>query len=522
MSDLGPVLERVRDRFVLPPGAFDRLVARRARKRRNQRAWAGVVALILFGGILAGLWTVARLTPKPAASSPGVLPGEALDVAVGDGSVWAITCDRRCDDDGRQSEGSLVRVDPTTSRVVASATVARPHALAVGEGGVWVVDFWEGTVTRFDPETLRPVATIKLALPDEVPGDHSFLPLHLATGEGAVWVSTARGAVARIDPATNAVSKVIELSPALTGDVAAGEGSVWVGEVPGVKQIDPKTGGVIASLGLGVQPGTVLVADGSVWVDGVQVRWAGAAKGYAPAGGPVLLRLEPSTGRVQTRIPLPPAARVVVGEGIAWASDAQDTLEAFDSVGRVIGEPLPGGGGFLAADGKAVWVVNGQRLWRAVLCSAGPCIEPPGQMGSPPPSATSCDQLIPDCHAERLPDLVLSDGTPAPDGTQALGSVTGPTDGVIGFDQALIRAWEEDGHGDATTVQVVLGSADPEAMHWETSNRLFYGVAWGGTTQCGHGGMALSSPRTPTPNCFIVTAGTIVDALTGAFIVGGS
>jgi hypothetical protein len=135
------------------------------------------------------------------------------------------------------------------------------------------------------------------------------------------------------------------------------------------------------------------------------------------------------------------------------------------------------------------------------------------------PSATPCDQLIPDCHAERLPDLVLSDGTPAPDGLQALGSVTGPTDGVIGFDQALIRAWEEDGHGDATTVQVVLGSADPAALHWDTSDRLFYAVAWGGTRQCA-GGPIRATPH--TPQCFIVTAGTIIDAFTGAFIVGGS
>jgi streptogramin lyase len=376
MSDLGPVLERVRDRFVPPDGALDRLVARRARKRRNQRAAAAVVALILFVGTVAALWSAAHLARQSPASLPGLLPGQALAVAVGHGSVWAITCDRLCDNDGRRSEGSLVRVDPITRRVVASAAVARPHALAVGEGGVWVVDFWGGTVTRFDPETLRPVATVALTLPYETgAGDHSFLPLHVATGEGAVWVSTARGAVARIDPATNQVSRVIKLSPALTDDVAAGEGAVWVGELPGVKQIDPKTGEVIASLDLGVQPGTVRVADGSVWVDGVQVRWGGAAQGYVQTGGRVLLRLNPSSGRVRTKIPMPPGARVAVGEGVVWASDARDTLEAFDQVGGAIGEPLADGGGILAADGRAAWVVNGHRLWKVVLCPIGPCIE---------------------------------------------------------------------------------------------------------------------------------------------------
>jgi hypothetical protein len=141
-------------------------------------------------------------------------------------------------------------------------------------------------------------------------------------------------------------------------------------------------------------------------------------------------------------------------------------------------------------------------------------------LGSHAPAVTPCVRLIPDCHAERLPNLVLSASSPAPDGTQALGPVTGPTDGVIGFDQALIRAWEEDGHADATTVQVVLGSADPNAMHWQTSDRLFYGVAWGGTIQCPiGGGRPLPSPS-PHP-CATVTVGTIIDAISGAFIVGG-
>jgi hypothetical protein len=133
---------------------------------------------------------------------------------------------------------------------------------------------------------------------------------------------------------------------------------------------------------------------------------------------------------------------------------------------------------------------------------------------SPTPSPTPPSQLTPDCKAERLPNLVLSEGIPAPDGVQALGPVTGPTDGVIGFDQALIRACEEEGYRNATTVQVVLGSADPTARHWDTGARLFYGVAWR-MKQCSGGTLSL------TFQCSTVTAGTILDAFTGAFIVGG-
>jgi hypothetical protein len=141
----------------------------------------------------------------------------------------------------------------------------------------------------------------------------------------------------------------------------------------------------------------------------------------------------------------------------------------------------------------------------------------PSSPGTGTLSATPPDQLIPDCEGDRLPNLVLSEGIPAPDGVQALGPVTGPTDGVIGFDQALIRACEEDGYRNATTVQVVLGSADPKARHWDAAARLFYGVAWGGMKQCSIGGILLL-----TPQCSTVTAGTILDAFTGAFIVGGS
>jgi hypothetical protein len=46
-------------------------------------------------------------------------------------------------------------------------------------------------------------------------------------------------------------------------------------------------------------------------------------------------------------------------------------------------------GGILAPDGKGVWVANGQRFWKAVLCPPGPCIEGEALViPSPPPSST--------------------------------------------------------------------------------------------------------------------------------------
>ena len=157
-------------------------------------------------------------------------------------------------------------------------------------------------------------------------------------------------------------------------------------------------------------------------------------------------------------------------------------------------------------------------LLAVVLASCAPA-HPATPRSSASASETSCATLIAECHAERLPDLVLSEGTPAPDGAGALGPVNGSIEGVIGFDQALLRAWSEDGHADAKTVQVVLGSADPGPLHWQTTHHLFYGVVWGGICAVPKGGIRLSPGALPT--CITEIGGTVIDALTGAFIVGG-
>ena len=55
MSDPRSLLERESRRFIQPDGAFERLVRRRDRKRRNQRIAAGVVGIAVF---VAAVWIV--------------------------------------------------------------------------------------------------------------------------------------------------------------------------------------------------------------------------------------------------------------------------------------------------------------------------------------------------------------------------------------------------------------------------------------------------------------------------------
>jgi len=72
MSDPRSLLERESRRFIQQDGAFERLVRRRDRKRRNQRITAGVVGIGIF---VAAVWIVTTAgsfdrTQTPAATGP--------------------------------------------------------------------------------------------------------------------------------------------------------------------------------------------------------------------------------------------------------------------------------------------------------------------------------------------------------------------------------------------------------------------------------------------------------------------
>lgn len=100
------------------------------------------------------------------------------------------------------------------------AVGAGPRFLAVGEGGIWVLNQFDGTVSRVDPGTNTVTATITVSDAAVEGGD-------IAAGGGSVWARVSDSLVARIDPGTNKV--VARYGPSAgSGSVAADHEAAWV------------------------------------------------------------------------------------------------------------------------------------------------------------------------------------------------------------------------------------------------------------------------------------------------------
>lgn len=285
------------------------------------------------------------------------LGGHPLDLVAGQGSLWALICERHCSAKVRPSVDRIVRIDPSRGKVIDSHRLRGASGLAVGAGGVFVTDFWRGTVRRLDPTTLRLTAKLKLVLPfDVVPGDNAFLPYDIAVGDRGVWVSTARGMATRIDSdAIRAVARV-RLPSESTGEIAAGAGGVWVAEgLAGVYRIDPVANRVTAKIressrrrSLSVDQ--VVLGRGKVFALGPRTQHGAIARGNA------VTVIAPNSNRVQklTSLPSGPIA-AAFGDRALWVG-TPGTLERISAkTGAVTRRFRARVGWPLAIAGGRVW-----------------------------------------------------------------------------------------------------------------------------------------------------------------------
>jgi virginiamycin B lyase len=201
---------------------------------------------------LCGLPGVARVDLKTNAVTATIkttIGGDAQPLATGAGSLWMLT----------DMKGTLARYDPATNRAVAEAYLsAGSSALAFGQDALWATSTSGNVLTRINPNTNLIV--------DSMPVGKA--PRSVAVGEGAVWtLNQGDGTVSRIDSKTNKVTETIAIGPiGPGGEIAAGEGSVWVSAAgTPLIRIDPRTNHVAQQF-TGVGGGAVVVGHGSLWL----------------------------------------------------------------------------------------------------------------------------------------------------------------------------------------------------------------------------------------------------------------
>ena len=282
-------------------------------------------------------------------------------ITVGGGSVWVI--DRHAADIADPAAASLLRIDPATDTVVSrwrgivgpAMTVAHhaiwvaspainrvlrvsmdgtqrteirtgpsadefPYAIASAAGAIWVGNHHGWTVVRIDPRTNRVVGRIPVG------GRDGGGPIDLTSDGRTLWLMTSKARpVLQIDAATSRIVSRTDVSPTGTcGGIAAGGGFAWItsGFDPayscwrrkhqGIARIDIRTH-TVERISVGARPDDVTIAFGSVWVLTAQPDTT-------------LVRIDPATGGVIGRLPLPGASgasiygsnRISAGFGSIW------------------------------------------------------------------------------------------------------------------------------------------------------------------------------------------------------------
>ncbi len=249
--------------------------------------------------------SVHRLDPKINKAAEVVTVGSkpCSGLAIGFGSLWVPNC----------GDHTISRVDLKTYKVTAtfpSGIGESEGYIATGEGSVWLMTDKNGTLARIDPDTNLPVAEISLP-------PQSFCPIF---AEGSIWVtSTGGNSLSRVDPHTNLVTETIPVgkSPRF---LTAGEGAIWtLNQADGsVTRVDPKTNKVVATIEVGVpgEGGDIAAGEGSVWVTSF---------------GFPLSRIDPATNKVVQQFTGEGGDALRVGLGSLWLSNlAKGTVWRID------------------------------------------------------------------------------------------------------------------------------------------------------------------------------------------------
>jgi ABC-type transport system substrate-binding protein/DNA-binding beta-propeller fold protein YncE len=170
-------------------------------------------------------------------------------VAAGVGHVWVANA----------GDSSVIKIDPSSASVVEKIPVAaRPTAIVAGDLGVWVASADNASLTHIDPAT-----GVTLAAPISL----GALPVGMAQRSGEIWVATADGTIARIDPVANRVLDTVDTAGTISS-IAANDDAIWVAHREGmVLRIDPgDLRAPPARVGVSSSPEALVLAGNDLWV----------------------------------------------------------------------------------------------------------------------------------------------------------------------------------------------------------------------------------------------------------------
>jgi DNA-binding beta-propeller fold protein YncE len=199
-----------------------------------------IIGLLLS---FTALSAAAPLDPKGLTEEAYSVPGFADFLAVDGDTVWTTN-------DGRVEQWS-------TKGKLASTAVPRPcGAMTVAFGSLWVANCKGGNLYRIDVKT----ANVQAIIPTGIANPKG--ETNVVAGAGSIWVpSDGAGKIAKIDPATNAVTASVNVDPG-TFYLVFGFDALWAvsSDQQSLQKVDPKTDALVGKAKLGKQPG-FLAAD---------------------------------------------------------------------------------------------------------------------------------------------------------------------------------------------------------------------------------------------------------------------
>jgi serine/threonine protein kinase len=241
---------------------------------------------------------------------------------------------------------SLIQIDPSNEEVIGSPLPVpdsfgtSAHAVAFGEGGVWVLE--PATLTHIDPVHSETVETLT--------GFNQTGDSSMDLGFRTVWIGTASD-ILRVDPITTNFLRPVRLDPTATSiEVAVGAGSVWGASSRGeLFEIDPATLVRVGEpLEVGVNASGLAAGFGGIWV----------LDNLASS----LTKVDVATLGVDPSIELPgELVDVEAGEGSVWVLDERGgVVYRINPETGELGRPIRVGSepSDLAIGLDAVWVTN--------------------------------------------------------------------------------------------------------------------------------------------------------------------